>query len=315
MSKPLKIIFAGTPEFAAKYLQALLNTAHCITAVITQPDKPAGRGRKIQINPVKQLSIAHNITVYQPKNLRDAAIQQTLKNLTPDVIIDVACGLFVPKEILELPTHGCINIHPSLLPRWRGASPIQRAILSGDKETGISIMLMDEGLDTGPVFLQKKYLIQDDDTTATLLKNLAPIGIDALIEVLNKIPNNEIIPKKQDDSKSSYANKITKQDAKINWHKSAAKLAREVRAFNPWPISYAQIDDQTVRIWQADTSTATTNKNPGEIISINDQEITVATGDGVLRILAMQFPGKKALPLTEILKSKLEFFKKFNKFT
>lgn len=314
MPKSLKIIFAGTPEFAAKFLQALLDAKYNICAVITQPDKPAGRGRKLQINPVKQLSLTHKIPIYQPKTLRDAIIQQNIKDLHADVIIDVACGLFIPKEILDSPKYDCINIHPSLLPRWRGASPIQHAILAGDKKTGVSIMQMDEGLDTGPVFLQKEYLIKNTDTTADLLDKLAPIGIEALLEVLDKV--EKITPIKQNDNEACYAKKIDKEDAHIDWNKSTFELDREIRAFNPWPISYTQIGDQIVRIWQASPLAETCNKKPGEIIKLDKKGIDVATGDGILRITKMQFPGKKALTITEILNSKLDFFeehKRFNK--
>lgn len=314
MTKPLKIIFAGTPEFAAKHLQALLHAKYNISAVITQPDKPAGRGQKVQINPVKKLSLTHKIPVYQPKTLRDTKIQNIIKDLKPDILIDVACGLLVPKEILSLPQYGCINVHPSLLPRWRGASPIQHAILAGDEVTGVSVMLMDEGLDTGPVFLQKEYLIESNDTSATLLKDLAILGIEALLEVLNKLTTGEITPIKQDETKACYAEKIVKEGAKIDWHKSALKLEREIRAFNPWPISHAQIDDQIIRIWQASPLPETTDKKPGEIIRLGQQGIDVATGNGVLRILQMQFPGKKILSVTEILKSKLKFFTQHKKF-
>lgn len=314
MSNPLKIIFAGSPEFAAKFLQTLLDTKYNICAIITQPDKPAGRGRKLQINPVKQLSLTHKIPVYQPKTLRDVAMQKIIHDLHPDIIIDVACGLLIPKEILNLPKYGCINIHPSLLPRWRGASPIQQAILAGDKTTGISVMLMDEGLDTGPVFLQKKYSIKNTDTTSDLLRNLAILGIEALLETLKKITNNEITPTQQNDNNACYAKKIVKEDAQINWHKSAIILDREIRAFNPWPISYTQIGNQVVRIWQASPLTEICDKKPGEIVKLDKQGIDVATGDGVLRITKMQFPGKKILTITEILNSKLDFFNKHKKF-
>ena len=312
MSNSLKIIFAGTPEFAAKFLQALLDAKYNICAVITQPDKPAGRGRKLQINKVKQLSLTHKIPIYQPKTLRDKETQKTIKDFHADVIVDVACGLFIPKEILILPKYGCINVHPSLLPRWRGASPIQQAILAGDRTTGVSIMLMNEKLDTGSVFLQKKYSINNTDTTADLLENLATIGIEALLEVLDKI--DKITPNKQNDNDACYAKKITKEDAQIDWHKSAVTLDREIRAFNPWPISYTKINEQIARIWQASPLTETCDKNPGEIIKLDKKGVDVATGNGVLRILKMQFPGKKALPVAEILNSKLAFFEKHKRF-
>jgi methionyl-tRNA formyltransferase len=314
MTKSLKILFAGTPEFAAKHLQALLDTKYEICAVITQPDKPSGRGRKIQINPVKQLALDFNIPIHQPKTLRDDKIQNIIKDLQPDIIIDVACGLFIPKEILDLPPYGCINVHPSLLPRWRGASPIQKAILAGDKITGVSIMLMDEGLDTGAVFLQKKYSIKNTDTAADLHKNLADLSIEALLEVLPKIINHTITPTKQNDADASYAKKITKEEAKINWTKSALELDREIRSFNPWPISFTEIGKQIVRIWQATPLDKTTTEKPGTIIQLNKQGINVATGDGLLRILKMQFPNGKILSIADILNSKKDFFVKHHNF-
>jgi len=231
MRNSLKIIFAGTPEFAALHLEALLGADFNICAVITQEDKPAGRGRKLTSSPVKKVAEKHNISIYQPKTLKDQEIQEIINKLNPDIIVDVACGLLVPKIILDMPKYGCINVHPSLLPRWRGATPIQRAILNGDKETGISIMQMDEGYDTGPVLLQKKCLIEESDTTKTLHDRLVKLGIKTLIEAIEKLLTSSLHAVKQDESGSCYAKKFEKTEAVIDWEKSAIELDRQVRAF------------------------------------------------------------------------------------
>jgi methionyl-tRNA formyltransferase len=308
MAHHLKILFAGTPTFAAKHLQALLDAKFNICAVITQPDKPAGRGRKLQPSPVKQLAMANHLATYQPTTLRDQDIQQVIQKLQPDIIVDVACGLLVPKEILDLPRYGCINVHPSLLPRWRGATPIQHAILAGDQQTGISIMQMDEGWDTGPVLLQKTCPIKPDDTTAILLEKLAEVGITALIEVLTKLEQNGINAEKQSDNAACYAKKINKEAGRINWQKSAIELDREIRAYNPWPIAFTEIGGQIVRIWQAAPTNNKANDKPGTILQLNKQSIDVATGDGILRIYKMQFPGGKVLSIVDLLHSKKDFF-------
>lgn len=308
MAHHLKILFAGTPTFAAKHLQALLDAEFNICAVITQPDKPAGRGRKLQPSPVKQLAMANHLTTYQPTTLRDQDIQQVIQKLQPDIIVDVACGLLVPKEILDLPRYGCINVHPSLLPRWRGATPIQHAILAGDQQTGVSIMQMDEGWDTGPVLLQKICPIKPDDTTAILLNKLAEVGITALIEVLTKLEQNGINAEKQSVNAACYAKKINKEAGRINWQKSAIELDREIRAYNPWPIAFTEIGGQIVRIWKAAPTNNKANDKPGTILQFNKQSIDVATGNGILRIYKMQFPGGKVLSIDDLLHSKKDFF-------
>lgn len=315
MNKPLKLIFAGTPEFAAKYLTALIAANFDIAAVFTRMDKPAGRGQHITESPVKKLALDHNIPVYQPKTLRDEEIIQTIKAINPDVIIDVACGFLVPQEILEFPQYGCINIHPSLLPRWRGAAPIQHAILHGDQETGVTIMKMDEGLDTGPIFLQQKCPIYATDTTQTLNERLIELGSKTLVTFLKNIQTLHIKLAPQTEQGACYAEKIQKSMASIDWNNSAITIDRQIRAFVPWPIAQTEIGQQIVRIWQAEPIDTTTNAEPGTIIQIDKDSIDVATGAGIIKLQILQFPGGKQLPVIEILKSKKDFFIENKKFS
>jgi len=312
--EPIKIIFAGTPEFAAEYLKALIDDKLNIAAVFTRRDKPAGRGRHLSESPVKKLALAHGLPVCQPKTLRDPEIIQLIKDIHPDVIVDIACGFLVPKEILEFPQYGCINIHPSLLPRWRGAAPIQRAILNGDKETGVTIMKMDEGLDTGPILLQQKCVIHDTDTTETLSKRLIELGSKTLVTFLENIHSLHIKLETQSDKDSSYAEKIEKSMADIDWAKSAEEIDRQVRAFIPWPVAQAHMAEQTLRFWGTTPLNMKTDIAPGTITEINKDSLDVATGDGVLRIQTLQFPNAKPLPVSEILKSKKDFFEQHKKF-
>ena len=310
----MKIIFAGTPEFAVDYLSALLESPHEICAVLTQPDKPAGRGQHLTKSSVKKLALAHNLPIHQPTTLKDETIQNTLNALNADVFIDVAYGLLVPPIILNMFRFGCINVHPSLLPRFRGASPIQSAILEGDQETGITIMQMDEGLDTGSILLQEKYPISENETASDLQKRLSKLGIKILIQALDQLERGKIHPKKQEEDQASYSKKIQKSDAKIDWEKTAVQIHREIRAFNPCPISYTEIDDQIIRIWQATPLDHDANEKPGKIINLSSEGLDVATGDGILRIQRMQFPGGKPLDIAAILNSKKDFFIKHNYF-
>jgi methionyl-tRNA formyltransferase len=304
----MKIIFAGTPVFAVSYLEALLQSKHTVCAVLTQKDKPAGRGLKITESPIKTFALENHLSLYQPATLKDQTIQDTLKSLNADAMIDVAFGLLVPKEILNMFPYGCINVHPSLLPKWRGASPIQSTILSGDPETGVSIMQMDEELDTGPVLLQEKCEIDENETAGDLEKRLSTLGVKLLLQTLDQLETGDIQKQKQDDSQSCYAKKIQKTDAKIDWGKPAIQLHREIRAFNPWPIAYAQIGDQTVRIFQAIPLNAPTHEKPGTIIRTHKEGIDVATSKGILRLQIIQFPGGKPLDIEAILNSKKDFF-------
>lgn len=303
MSDPLKIIFAGTPEFAATALSALLTTSHQVVAVYTQPDRPAGRGRKLQPSPVKKLALEHGIEVRQPAKLKDPADQAALGELGADLMVVVAYGLLLPQAVLDAPRLGCINIHASLLPRWRGAAPIQRAILAGDDESGVTIMQMEAGLDTGPMLHILKTTILRDDTGGSLHDRLAELGARALLESLAAIADGSLIPHPQDDALATYAKKLDKGEARIDWSQTAAEIDRQVRAFNPWPVAQCDFDGQVMRIWQARPveDELPSKSQPGQIVGAGKSGIDVATGSGLLRILELQLPGKRALTAADFL--------------
>ena len=303
MSDPLKIIFAGTPEFAATALNALLTTRHEVAAVYTQPDRPAGRGRKLQPSPVKQLALEHGIEVRQPAKLKDPADQAALRELEADLMVVVAYGLLLPQAVLDAPRLGCINIHASLLPRWRGAAPIQRAILAGDAESGVTIMQMEAGLDTGPMLHILKTPILRDDTGGSLHDRLAELGARALLESLDAIGGKALVPRPQDDERATYAKKLDKQEALIDWSRPAAAIDRQVRAFNPWPVAQCDFEGQAMRIWQTRLleHEAPAGIEPGTVLEAGKAGIDVATGDGVLRILQLQMPGKRAMAAADFL--------------
>ena len=308
MTKPLRIIFAGTPDFAAKHLSALINSEHEVIAAYSQPDRPAGRGKKLKPSDVKQLAVSHDIPVYQPISLRNEEAQQELAALNADLMVVVAYGLILPQIVLDTPRLGCINVHGSLLPRWRGAAPIQRAIWAGDTETGVTIMQMDLGLDTGAMLHKVTCPIADDETSASLYDKLAELGPQGLLETLAQISNNTAVAEVQDDALSNYASKLSKEEANIDWTQSAVEIERQVRAFNPWPVSYTQIAEQNVKIWQTSVSEETTDAQPGTVIAATKQGIQVATGNGVLTLLNMQLAGKKAMPVQDILNARKEWF-------
>lgn len=308
MTKPLRIIFAGTPDFAAKHLSALINSEHEVIAAYSQPDRPAGRGKKLKPSDVKQLAVSHDIPVYQPISLRDEDAQQELAALNADLMVVVAYGLILPQIVLDTPRLGCINVHGSLLPRWRGAAPIQRSIWAGDTETGVTIMQMDLGLDTGAMLHKVTCPIADDETSASLYDKLAELGPQGLLETLAQISNNIAVAQVQDDEQSNYAAKLSKEEANIDWTQSAVEIERQVRAFNPWPVSYTQIAEQNVKIWQTSVSEEITDAQPGTVIAATKQGIQVATGNGVLTLLNMQLAGKKAMPVQDILNARKEWF-------
>lgn len=306
----MRIVFAGTPQFAASHLQALLDCpSHQVAAVFTQPDRPAGRGKKLTASPVKLLAANHQIPVHQPLSLKAAAEQQILANYSADIMVVVAYGLLLPKAVLATPGHGCINVHASLLPRWRGAAPIQRAIEAGDTETGVTIMQMAEGLDTGDMLRKAHCPITADDNAGTLHDKLAGIGPDALLAVLDEIAQGTVVAEKQDDEQSNYAPKITKQEALVNWHEHVKTLVLKTRAFNPFPICYSTLSGERIRIWKG---VAVPNQHhkvvPGTIIHTDKSGILVQTGEGCLLITALQLPGKKPLNVGEVLNAHADLF-------
>ncbi len=298
----MKIIFAGTPEISANVLQALLAAKFNIIACLTQPDRPQGRGLKLTPSAVKTLALQNNIPVLQPASLKVQDAQQQLKSLQPDLMIVLAYGLILPQAVLDIPKFGCINIHASILPRWRGAAPIQHAILAGDAETGITIMQMDAGLDTGDMLAKYPCAITAKDTSASLLQKLTALAQTAIVDSLNKLQNKSLQPIKQDDALATYAHKINKQDAQINWQQSAVEIDRMIRAYNPWPVAFAHLGEITLRVWSAETADENAFKNtaPGTIVNLDKQSIAVCTGNGVIKLLMLQLPGKKQLPANEI---------------
>ncbi|MGO4892298.1 methionyl-tRNA formyltransferase [Flavobacterium sp. W21_SRS_FM6] len=308
MNTPLKVIFAGTPEFAAIHLQALIDSQHEIIAVYSQPDRPAGRGNKLQASAVKQLAVHHNIPVFQPSSLKNTEVQEQLDALNADIMVVVAYGLLLPQAVLNIPKLGCLNVHGSLLPRWRGAAPIQRAIWAGDRETGITIMQMDVGLDTGPMLHKSIVTIDAKETSASLYQKLAECGPQALVTCLDDIHSQQ--SKVQDNEQANYAKKLSKEEAKIDWQLSAEQLERNSRAFNPWPMSFFEIGELTIKVWECDVVAQTKNEHHqiGEILTVSKQGLLVQTGKDCLLLKKLQLPGKKPMNIADILNGRADLF-------
>ena len=304
----LKLIFAGTPDFAARHLAALLSSDHEVVAVYTQPDKPAGRGQKLTASPVKDLALAHDLPVYQPASLRNEEAQAELAALGADLMVVVAYGLILPKAVLDTPRLGCLNVHGSLLPRWRGAAPIQRAIWAGDAETGVTIMQMDVGLDTGAMIRKVSCPIASDETSASLYDKLAELGPQALVDTLDAMAAGDTTAEAQDDALANYAQKLSKEEARIDWSMEAVAIERCIRAFNPWPISWFEVAEQTIKVWQATVIDSDHGQPVGTLLKADKQGIDVATGKGVLRLLTLQPPGKKAMSVPDLLNSRRDWF-------
>ena len=298
----MKIIFAGTPQFAASALAALLSE-HQVVAVLTQPDRPAGRGMHPAASPVKQLALRHGLAVLQPAALKAEEAQHAIAQLDADVMVVAAYGLILPKAVLQSPRHGCLNIHASLLPRWRGAAPIQRAILAGDKETGITIVQMDEGLDTGDILLRRTCPIAETDTAQILQDKLAEMGGSCILEALRSLQENRLTPVKQDNGAASYAPKLQKNEAWIDWRQDARQIERAVRAYNPFPICHASLNGVLIRIWQAGFCSGNHSGKPGDILDAGKHGIIVACGKDALRLEVLQRPGGKAQPAAQFLQS------------
>ena len=299
----LNIVFAGTPEFGLPCLNALIQSTHHLAAIYTQPDRPAGRGRKVQTSAVKEWALAHHIPVYQPLNFKTPESIAELANLKPDVLIVIAYGLILPPAVLEIPRLGCINVHASLLPRWRGASPIQHAILSGDVQSGVTIMRMDAGMDTGDMLCKAECPISLVDTAGTLHDHLAAISAKPLLTTLEALANKQVQPEVQNNELATYAGKINKEDARINWQDFAVDIDRRIRAFNPWPIAYTSLGEDVLRIHQAQVVAIECQQSPGTIISIDKKGLLIATGSKALLVQKIQFPGGKVIAIADWLNS------------
>jgi len=306
MSESLRIVFAGTPEFAAEHLKALLDTPHQIIAVYSQPDRPAGRGQKLTPSPVKQLALQHDIPVYQPQTLRDPAAQAELAALKPDLMVVVAYGLILPQEVLDTPRLGCINSHASLLPRWRGAAPIQRAVEAGDAESGVTVMQMEAGLDTGPMLIKVSTPISAEDTGGSLHDRLASLGPQAVIEAITGLVDGTLKGEVQDDSLATYAHKLNKDEARLDWNRPATELEQLVRAFHPWPICHSTLNGEAIKVHAAALGEG--QGKPGSILAADKSGLTVACGTGTLRLTRLQLPGGKALNFSDLYNSRREQF-------
>jgi len=288
----LKIIYAGTPEFAVPALQALLQSEHQVVAVYTQPDRPAGRGRKLQASPVKACALAHDLPIYQPENFKSAQDLDDLVGLQADLMVVAAYGLLLPPAVLAAPRLGCINIHASLLPRWRGASPIQQAILAGDSHSGVTLMKMEQGLDSGDMIASCSVEIDSSWNSGDLHDSLSPLGAELLMETLDDIETALHDARAQDETQVTYAPRLVKRQAEVEWEKPLALLLREVRAFNPWPVSYTFADDQNLRLWCAQAGRHEIAGQPG-VVALHDKSgVYVHCGDGVLQITELQFAGR-----------------------
>ncbi|SFX78480.1 methionyl-tRNA formyltransferase [Marinospirillum alkaliphilum] len=307
----MRIVFAGTPEFAATSLKAVLaacDTNHQVVAVYTQPDRPAGRGRKLKPSPVKELALQHQLPVYQPLSLKDEAAQAELRALQPDLMIVVAYGLLLPQAVLDIPTLGCINVHASLLPRWRGAAPIQRALLAGDSATGVTLMQMDAGLDTGAMLLKTHCPITATDTSASLHDKLAIQGGEALQQLLQQLDQYQATAETQNPAEACYAAKLSKEEARVSWPRPATELDRTVRGYNPWPVAWFTEGDDVIRIWQAKPLNIEHNAQPGTLLDIEKDGLIVACGEGCLKLTQLQLPGGRQMNVTDLLNGHPERF-------
>lgn len=302
----MKIIFAGTPEFAVPALKALIEAGHEIVLVLTQPDRPAGRGMKLKASPIKQLALAHDLPVYQPASLKPDDVQAEIAAVNADVMIVAAYGLIIPTAVLDMPSLGCYNIHGSLLPRWRGAAPIHRAILAGDHETGVTIMKVVPKLDAGDMISKGVVPITEDDTTQTLHDTISQLGAELMVEAMDTLKQTRVLAAEvQDEALVTYAHKLEKSEAAIDWQQSAESIARQVRAFNPFPVATTAFRDQTCRLWFAKASNEMlkTNAQPGEIVALGDT-IVVQCGEGQLHIYECQWPGAKRQSAQQFIQGK-----------
>lgn len=309
MPTPLRLVFAGTPDFAARHLEHLIATPNELVAVMTQPDRPAGRGKRLQPSPVKNIALEAGLPIWQPETLKSTEARETLTSFAIDLLIVVAYGLILPANILTVPKLGCLNVHASLLPRWRGAAPVQRAIEAGDAETGVSIMAMEPGLDTGPVLTSRRLAIRDDHSSGLLLSELATIGAEALSDSLNHIEVLISSAEPQRHDRATYAHKIDKTEGDLNWGASAEELARRIRAFQPQPGCYTHLDDHRIKILTADAAPGGAPERAGEILSADERGVRVNCGEGVLVITEAQLPGATPQPVAALINGHRELFR------
>ncbi len=298
----MKVIFMGTPDFSTGVLESILEAGHEVTAVVTQPDKPKGRGHEMQFTPVKEVALKHGLRVLQPKKIRDPQVVEELSKISADICVVVAFGQIIPKSILEMKTYGCINVHASLLPAYRGAAPIQWAVVDGLKETGVTIMQMDEGLDTGDMLTKVVVPLDPKETGGSLFDKLSVAGAKLCVETMELIEKGEVTPVKQGETTTDYAKMITKELGKIDFSKSAEEIERLIRGFNPWPSAYTKLDGKTLKIWSADVLDEEYEGAFGEIIKVSKNEIYVKTGKGTLSLKEIQLEGKKRMSADAFLR-------------
>ncbi len=298
----MRVVFMGTPDFAVETLEALIRSEHQIEAVVTQPDKPKGRGKAVQFPPVKEVALREGLTIYQPRKVRDPEFIKILKEKNPDVIVVVAFGQIIPQEIIDLPRYGCINVHGSLLPKYRGAAPIQWAVIDGEKESGVTTMQMDAGLDTGDMLLKTVVPLEEKETGGSLFQKLSKAGAELLLRTLKGLEENSLTPEKQGESTTPYAKMLTKEMGRIDWRQDASVIERLIRGLNPWPSAYTYLDGKTLKIWQAAAEEGDTEEQPGIVTEVNKKELKVQTGKGILSLKEVQLEGKKRMETDAFLR-------------
>ncbi|MCF0121833.1 MAG: methionyl-tRNA formyltransferase [Lachnospiraceae bacterium] len=299
----MKIVFMGTPDFSVNTLEAILEAGHQVAAVVTQPDKTKGRGKILQATPVKEVAMAHGLTVYQPKKVREDGFLEKLKKIHPDVIVVVAFGQIIPGTILKLPKFGCINVHASLLPKYRGAAPIQWALINGEEVSGVTIMRMDAGVDTGDILSKEEILLEKDETSSSLFGKLREMGARQLVQTLERLEDGTVQPQKQPaESSTDYARMINKADGLINWRKDAKSIERLIRGMNPWPSAFTRMKGKNLKIWKADVLQQDSKLAPGTVVSAGKEGLSVQTGKGQLNILELQLEGKNRMDVDAFLR-------------
>lgn len=298
----MKIVFMGTPEFAVPCLQKIIDEGHELIAVVTQPDKPKGRGKKLAMPPVKELALKYDIPVYQPVKAREESFVDTLKEMNPELIVVVAFGQILPKSILDIPKYGCVNVHASLLPRYRGAAPLNWVIINGEEKTGVTTMYMDEGLDTGDMILKSEIPLNDEITAGELHDKMMIDGAQVLKETIDLIVKDKAPREKQSDENTCYSPIMNKSLGNIDWNKSAKDIHNLVRGINPWPSAYTTYEDQTMKIWKTKVTNRNSDKKPGTILNVDKEGIEVSTGEGIIQIKEIQMSGKKRMIVSEYIK-------------